>query len=345
MAPPQDRLVGVLLGTALGDALGLPAEGLKPHVITRRFGSMDRFHLLGPTGFTSDDTEMTALVGHCLLGHPRDVNACVRAFGWAVRGFVARLPFGIGLATLRASFRLLLGLRRSGVPSAGNGAAMRAAVVGAFFAGDGPRCRDFSDALARVTHTDVRAVEGARFVALLASQCVAGASTQDRAHMANTALAGVEEPSLRQALALAVELAAGTGSAQDAAVRLGTDGFVLRSVPWALWCFVRHGGAVLEALQVCIAGGGDTDTNAAILGGWLGGLHGAAALPQHLVERLQGGPFGRAHLTALGTALAARAADQPAVTPRYWGVLGLLRNLALYPVVLAHGFRRLLPPY
>ena len=33
MADPRDRLTGTLLGTALGDALGLPAEGLSPRAI------------------------------------------------------------------------------------------------------------------------------------------------------------------------------------------------------------------------------------------------------------------------------------------------------------------------
>ena len=54
--------------------------------------------------------------------------------------------------------------------------------------------------------------------------------------------------------------------------------------------------------------------------------------------RLQRGPFGAAHLRALAQAMATGGE-----APRYPWPVALLRNLALYPVILAHGFRRLLP--
>jgi hypothetical protein len=52
-----------------------------------------------------------------------------------LRGWLLSLPAGIGFATLRAILKLWLGfpLNRSGVYSAGNGPAMRVAVIGAFF--------------------------------------------------------------------------------------------------------------------------------------------------------------------------------------------------------------------
>ena len=85
--PPTrtERLAGTLLGTALGDALGLPAEGMTARVIARRFGRVERFRLLGRTGFVSDDTEQAALVAQSLVGHPDDVDGCVRAFRRSLR--------------------------------------------------------------------------------------------------------------------------------------------------------------------------------------------------------------------------------------------------------------------
>ena len=38
-----DRLAGTLLGVALGDALGLPCEGMSARSISRRFGTVARF--------------------------------------------------------------------------------------------------------------------------------------------------------------------------------------------------------------------------------------------------------------------------------------------------------------
>jgi len=66
------RLAGTLLGTAVGDALGLPCEGLSAARIARRFGRADRFRLLGRTGYVSDDTEQSALVAQSLARFPAD---------------------------------------------------------------------------------------------------------------------------------------------------------------------------------------------------------------------------------------------------------------------------------
>ena len=63
-----------------------------------------------------------------------------------------------------------------------------------------------------------------------------------------------------------------------------------------------------------------------------------AELASALVGRLQAGPFGASHLRGLAEALATETPP-----PRWSRIHALLRNLALYPVVLAHGFARLAP--
>ena len=320
----RQRLEGCLLGTAVGDALGLPCEGLSPAVVARRFLPLDRFRLVGARGFVSDDTEQSALMVQSLCGHDDDDadDAIVAAFRRAILGWFWRLPFGVGLATIRAALRLTLGLRRSGVASAGNGAAMRSMVLGAAIT-DGPRRRRLAEGLARVTHTDHRAVSAAIFVA-------------DVAAGDEHAVSRVDEPSLRVALQKASDLAEGHADLATAVVAIGTSGFVMHSVPFAWFCLNRW-GVSFEAVSQAVQGGGDTDTNAAIVGGWVGALR-PDEIPPRLVERLTGGPFGPRHLRALARACASNTAP-----PTFAWPLALLRNLALYPVVLAHGFRRLLP--
>lgn len=323
---PSDRLRGVLLGTALGDALGLPCEGMPARAIARRFGRADRFRLLGRTGFVSDDTEQSALAAQSLARHPDDPARFARAFRRSLLGWFLRLPWGVGLATVRACLKIALGFAQSGVRSAGNGAAMRAAVVGAFFHDRPDRRIEFGKALARVTHTDERAVQGALFVAEVA------AAGPERAR------AAVTEPSLGEALDRARELARQGIATAEAAGLLGTSGFVLHTVPFALFCLLRFGDDPLRALQEAIGAGGDTDTVGAILGAWLGALRGESGLPAGLLGEIHDGPFGPAHLRALADALAAGA------PPPGYSVFGaFLRNLALYPVVLYHGVRRLIP--
>jgi ADP-ribosylglycohydrolase len=338
-----DRLAGTLLGTAVGDALGLPAEGMTAARIARRFGPVERYRLLGQTGFVSDDTEQSALVAQSLARHPDDPSACAAAFRRSLLGWFCRLPWGVGLATVRACGRIALGLRPSGVPSAGNGAAMRAAIVGVFLREDPAARAHFGRLLAEVTHRDGRAVAGALFVADLAAACACAAPDADRRELFAAARAAVAEPSLAAALDCAAALAARGVTTLEAARELRTSGFVLHTVPYAACCFLLLGDRPLPALSQAIRAGGDTDSFAAVLGAWLGALHGEAGPPRDLVERLHDGPFGPTHLRALARCLAAIREGKPAAVPGFSAPAALTRNLCLLPVVLAHGFRRLLP--
>lgn len=322
----RERIAGTLLGTALGDALGLPCEGLSAKRIARRFGRLDRYHLIGRTGYVSDDTEQSALVAQSLAAQSTDPDRCARAFRRSLVGWFWRLPWGIGMATIRSCFRTMLGFSRTGVRSAGNGSAMRAAVVGAVFFDQPEQRRLFGTAIAASTHTDPRAVQGALFVAELAA---VGPDLARRI---------VTEPELGDALDRAVHLAMKRASTSEAAGILKTSGYVVHTVPFALFCYLRYGATPLLALQECIGAGGDTDSIAAILGAWLGARHGEPGLPAHLIAELHDGPFGPSHLRALAESLAGGLPP-----PRYSWIGALVRNLALYPVVLAHGFRRLFP--
>src|SRR5882724_11800805 len=73
---PQDDLsaefTGVLLGTAVGDALGLPAENLSPERIRKRWSGKWRMRFLFGRGMISDDTEHTIMVAQALLSDAFD---------------------------------------------------------------------------------------------------------------------------------------------------------------------------------------------------------------------------------------------------------------------------------
>lgn len=338
-----DRISGTLLGTALGDALGLATEGMSARSISRRFGRVDRFHLIGQTGFVSDDTEQTALVAQSLARHPDDVGRCVLAFRRSLLGWFLRMPWGIGRATLRACIRIGLGLTRSGVMSAGNGAAMRAAIVGVFFADRPGRRESFGRALAEVTHRDPRAVEGALYVAELAAVC-AGSPIGTRPEVCQaSARRCVRVAALGEAIDTARESALRGADTREAAESCGNTGFVVHTLALATFGLLRYGNDPLLALTEIISAGGDTDSTAAILGGWLGALHGESGLPRGLIDKIQDGPFGPTHLRALAECLASVRDGVPRPVPRYSAIGAMARNLILIPVILGHGLRRLLP--
>lgn len=323
----------MLLGTAVGDALGLPAEGMTAEAVRRRWGRLDRYRLLGPVGFVSDDTEQAALVAQALARHPGDAQACAAAFRRSLVGWFWRLPFGVGLATVRACLKASLGMKESGVPSAGNGAAMRSAVVGAFFPDQTERRRAFAEALARVTHTDARAVEAAVFVA----DAAAHGGTDPLAAL-RAASASLRHPELLAAVGKAFDLVARSAGVEEAVAALGNSGYSVQTVAFSAFLFGRFGADPRACLVEAVSAGGDADSIGAVVGGWVGAMHGAQGLPEELVARLCPGPFGRRHLEGL-----ARTLKEGSAPPGYFWPAALLRNLALYPVVLAHGLRRLIP--
>lgn len=334
----EERVAGCLLGTALGDALGLPCEGMSARRIARRFGGVDRFRLLGATGYVSDDTEQSALVAQAIARHPTDAAAATRDFRRALLGWFLRGPWGIGFATLRASAKILFGFRNSGVRSAGCGAAMRSSVIGAIYAEDVAQRRTLAQAIAEVTHTDPRAVSAAVFAADAAAACAR--SPEGRPPPLDSEIAATDSVPLREALQRAASLARGQGGIEPAAREIGSSGFALHAVPFALFCFLRHRGSPLAAIRCAVEAGGDTDTIAAIVGAWSGALHGERGLPTELVSRIQDGPFGPSHLRGLASAV---AAGKP--PPGWSPARALVRNALLAPVILLHGFRRLLPPW
>jgi ADP-ribosyl-[dinitrogen reductase] hydrolase len=345
-----DRLAGTLLGTALGDALGLATEGMSARAIARRFGRVEQFHLLGRIGFVSDDTEQAALVAQSLARFPDDPDRCAADFRRALLGWFCRLPWGVGRATVRACLRIALGRKSSGVMSAGNGAAMRATILGAFFRDQPEQRTAFGVALAEVTHRDPRAVEGALYVAELAAACArqpASDINRDAFQEANSgwlaAARGVlNEPSLRAAVERAEALALRGADTVSAVEELKNTGFIVHAVPLALFCFLRYGEDPLQALAEAISAGGDTDSIAAIVGAWLGAMHGERGLPAQLLGQIHDGPFGPTHLRALAHCLASRRSGSQAPVPGYSAAAALARNVALWPIILAHGFRRLL---
>jgi ADP-ribosylglycohydrolase len=341
--PLANQISGTLLGTALGDALGLACEGMSAQAIARRFGRVERFHLLGRTGFVSDDTEQSALIAQCLARHPDDVDRCVAAFRTSLLGWFCHLPWGVGRATIQSCIRIGLGVPVTGVNSAGNGAAMRAAIIGSFFDDQPEKRVIFGRALARVTHRDERAVEGALYVAELAAALPRGPTGKQMDTSQAEARLVVTVKEFGDTLDRARQMALGGSSTSEAANVCGTSGFVIHSVPLATFALLRYGNDPLFALSEVISAGGDTDSTAAILGAWLGASHGAEALPGSLIDRIHDGPFGPTHLRALASCLFSISESESVPIPSYSSTAALLRNLALLPVILGHGFRRLLP--
>ena len=355
LSPNATRFEGLLVGTACGDSLGLPAEGLSRQRLHRMMRSSWRHQLVFGRGMISDDTEHALFVAQCLLRSPTDSTNFARRLGWCLRGWLLGLPAGIGFATLRAICKLWLGFspNYSGVNSAGNGPAMRVAIIGAFFADDRERRLAYVTASTRVTHTDPKALAGATAIAELAAWIVRDHLEQRPALSAFIELLRSCGSRDQEWLAIVdkIERAARSGStvavlADRLGLSKGATGYIYHTVPIVAYAWFRHFGDFRTALIEVLDCGGDTDTTGAIVGALAGAVVGEAGIPLDWREGVIDWPRSLSLLRALAQRLSlAASARQPLAPVRYFWLAIPLRNLVFLLIVLIHGFRRLLPPY
>jgi ADP-ribosylglycohydrolase len=349
----RTAIVGAILGTAIGDAIGLPYEGLTQRRGVRLLGEPNRHRFYRGRGLVSDDTEHTCIVAQALIASGGEVEVFARQLAWRLRWWLMTVPAGIGLATLKATLKLWLGFspNRSGVFSAGNGPAMRSAVIGA--AVDGlETLRSLVTAATRITHTDARAEHGALTVAY-AAWLAKRASPVDGKQFVSQ-LRSMLSKDTGEELLTAIEravLSAERGESTEAyaaSLRLerGVTGYVNHTVPVAIHAWLRNQRDIRRGIVDVIRCGGDTDTTAAIVGGIIGSAVGKAGIPADWLKGLADWPRTVRWMEELGDHVdGAMSIGRPGRPPRL-PVLGLLaRNAFFLVVVLLHGFRRGLPPY
>ncbi|MDX8400675.1 MAG: ADP-ribosylglycohydrolase family protein [Gallionellaceae bacterium] len=352
--PQTDAVVGCILGTAVGDALGLACEGLSKNRQKRCFPSLDGYHLLFAKGMCSDDTEHTCMIAQSIIVSSGDKESFARDFAWRLRWWLVGLPAGIGLATLRSIVKLWLfvpgGWR--GVYSAGNGPAMRSALFGVCFSDDEEKLVELNRISTRLTHTDPKAECGALAIAL-AARCSMRGQTYDvfLADLARlTTEHGAAGAELVDLVAQAhASVCAGESTetfAQALNCAKGVSGYMYHSVPAVLHAWFLHPRDYDRAVTALIRCGGDTDTTAAMLGAIVGAGVGRKGIPQKWLNDLVEWPRTVSWMEALSLKAAHAAQYREPGTAQHLSIVGLvLRNAGFFVLILAHGLRRLLPPY
>lgn len=340
-----EQMAGVLLGTAVGDALGLPAEGISPKRIARLWRGNWRMRLFLGQGMISDDTEHTMMVAQALLASPTNVAAFQRRLAWKLRWWFLGLPAGVGMATAKACIKLWLGIppTRSGIWSAGNDPAMRSAIIGALFAAEPERRREFVAASTRMTHSDPRAE-----IAALAVAETAALMVNDRRDEILAILPRLGDNEEWRLLCCNLANAHASGLSVGEFVnsfnlRRGVTGYAFHSVPVAIYAVLRHPDDFKAALVAALDCGGDTDTVGAIVGALMGASVGSSGIPAEWINGIADWPRSVAILNALARELSAPIGEGKPVRYFWPGILP--RNLFFLAIVLTHGFRRLLPPY
>ncbi len=224
----------------------------------------------GPWMWT-DDTHMALSIVETLAACGRiDQDALARAFARRYqeepqRGYAGGAVWLLESLAAGADWRVASPALFDG-GSYGNGAAMRAAPIGAYFGGDPGRATREAQQSAVVTHAHPEGQAGAMAVAAAAA-IAAQASRPSGQEFIEQTLAFIPAGATRQIVQAALRIP--PGRLHEAIRELGTGYKVSAedTVPFCLWIAAHHLDSYEEALWSTVEGEGDADTTAAIVGG------------------------------------------------------------------------------
>ena len=284
MTDPATRLARALRsldGLSIGDAFG---EAFYRDPTTRAPRIEARIPPDAPWHYT-DDTIMAMSVVETLEEYGRiDQDGLAARFGRKLvldpwRGY-GRVTHQIVSAIARGGdWRRLAAAAFSGVGSMGNGGAMRAGPIGAYFAGDLATAAAQARLSAEVTHANVEGQAGAMAVAAAAAWVASGAG--DPAGLFEAVLDLVPASETRTGIGQAAAL----GGEMDVLSAMTVVGNGLLSlsqdtVPLALWCVRHHLDDYPAALWTAVGAFGDADTLCAIVGGIVAMRDGGRGVPE-----------------------------------------------------------------
>lgn len=271
-----DGIRGCILGGAVGDAVGLPYEG--------RDSPIEPVELKGRK--ISDDTQLTLATCEAIIENEGIVDPSVIASRFVSWHETQRIS-GIGASTYKALSELVAGghwalVGRKGEYAAGNGAAMRIAPLAFCLNPQNNDARQVIRDVSRITHHNEEAYIGALAVAMAVRSAWSG-----QLDLLPQLVESLPDSKVRDRLAELAQLEIDT-PLLDVARRFGCSGYVVESVPLALYGAQRVSSVGFENLmRELISAGGDTDTIASIAGQVAGTLLGEDGLPRHLVTQLQ----------------------------------------------------------
>jgi len=306
-----DRVRGMLLGIAIGDALGNQCESMVPAHRAERLGHISDYlpnrHMGGRrVGTPSDDTQLSFWTVEHLLAHGQLNPDALSTL------FASRRIFGRGRATgdFVNARRAGAAWWEAGQPSAGNGALMRIApMVLPHLAGDRDTLWQQTAISAAITHNDALAIASAvAWVALLwrllgGDVPATAMSWLDAYTDVLRPLDHDEQYTTRLESGPLVGWCGATSALLDGPVRdaIANDidvkrggllwysgAYLLETIPTVMHIVARHGHEPVEAIETAVNDTRDNDTVAAIVGAAMGAAHGTAWIPQRWRDGLLG---------------------------------------------------------
>lgn len=281
-------MCNVLLGTAIGDALGVPFEtklaNYEPLLAWDGKSFLGSEHHKLTPGQYSDDTQFSLAIAESLIENrgfdPDDLAARY------VELFASKSIRGYGKTTLMAIQNLQSGKHwsESGIAgSYGNGTAMRSAPFGVYFRNDLQSLINICKIDSAITHASEEAEAGSIAIALTAAYAL----NDDLDGLLEKLWEVLPDSKVKSSVYSLDSLVDSKYITPFEALRvLGTKADVRQTVPAVLYCFLKF-NSYQEAVVAAIRAGGDTDTTAAIVGALFGAKLGIKSMDPLLTAAVE----------------------------------------------------------
>ena len=271
-------LEGLSVGDAFGEGFFTGAEVVEAMLTTRT--------LPDPIWRYTDDTMMTLSVMSVLREFGAiEQNSLATSFaqhyeyergcGPSMHRLLAAIREGVAWQEVAAA-------QFAGQGSFGNGAAMRAAPIGAYFADNLEKVVEQTTLASVVTHTHPEAVAGAIAVAVAAALAL-GYNSENRTATGEDFLEAivvyVPESQVKSRLVRARGMLDASTEFTVTVLGNGIQLSAQDTVPFALWCAGKNLYNYEEALWLAVSGLGDRDTICAIVGGVVALSAGVESIP------------------------------------------------------------------
>jgi poly(ADP-ribose) glycohydrolase ARH3 len=285
----KSKFLGCLVGTAIGDALGARREGRGMSRIEDIVSLAEKLEQL----IYTDDTHMTIGIAESLVENKGfDGEHMAQTF---IKNYDAEPWRGYGPGPPR-----IFGMIKSGEPwysaadrlyrggSFGNGSAMRVAPVGLLYSRNLEKLREIAYQSSSITHSHELGKEGAALQACAVALTLNTPSDEDIDGEAflSKLRKFIQDQLYKEKVARIRELLGGQDEAKVVAV-LGNGIEAPRSVPTAIYCFLRQPQSYKDTVIYAVSLGGDTDTIAAMAGAISGAYLGIEAIPSEWWAKLE----------------------------------------------------------
>lgn len=307
-----NRAYGCLVGSAIGDVMGMPASFMSPEQIKRIYGRISDFlppdkeqvaHGKLEEGEITDDTQESLVIAEVLIqaGKFDQLLFTEKMKSWAVKNKMLESTV-IGPSTRRFLEAIVNGRELSeGRLGDTNGGAMRVAPVGIFHHGNVSQAIDDAILSGQLSHGSRPGLASTAAIAAAISLAVEGNCKPSEVMAAAIigAEAGEESgydipaPSVSARIRLVMELVNRNRkeSVDDIAYilyqNIGASMKSYESIPFSLGTFYAANGDFSDGVLAAVNTGDDADTNGAITGALCGAYCGVEKINPRWIQRLQ----------------------------------------------------------